>query len=160
MLRSPLNNSNPEILLTSIPLRLNPIMHNLHLKTKLSKSVAGVFNFRALERCTRSAFFASLSGLCMRCICSRNLSFLLAPRKKEIIKVKGWGGGGIKTFLAFQISLHITLNCLPHVEQRKSLRSEWRSMCKRSLSGLQKAFSQCGHWKIFSEWKQRICFLT
>lgn len=55
---------------------------------------------------------------------------------------------------------HITLNCLPHVEHRKSLRSEWRSMCNRSLSGLQKAFSQCGHWKIFSEWKQRICFLT
>lgn len=39
----------------------------------------------------------------------------------------------------------LTLNCLPQVEHRKSLRSEWRNMCKRSLSGRQKAFSQLGH---------------
>lgn len=57
-------------------------------------------------------------------------------------------------------SIYLTLNCLPHVEHRKSLRSEWRNMCKRSLSGRQKAFSQSGHWKIFSEWKHRICFFT
>ncbi len=54
----------------------------------------------------------------------------------------------------------ITLNCFPQVEHRKSLRSEWRSMWSRSLSGLQKALSHSVQWKIFSEWKLLTCFLT
>lgn len=41
---------------------------------------------------------------------------------------------------------HLTLNCLPHVEHRKSLRSECRSMWSRSLSGRQKALSHSVHW--------------
>lgn len=141
-----------ELLPTSIPLRLNPIMHTLHLNMKLSKSVVGTFSLRVLERWIRSAFLASLSGLCMRCMCSRSLSFLLMSQEKN-----GHTSTPVNNDPSL-ISIHLTLNCLPHVEQRKSLRSEWRSMCKRSLSGRQKAFSQSGHWKIFSEWKQRICF--
>lgn len=54
----------------------------------------------------------------------------------------------------------LTLNCLPHVEHRKSLRSECRSMWRRNLSGRQKALSHSVHWYIFSEWKLRTCFFT
>lgn len=50
-------------------------MHSLHLNMKLSKSVVGTFCFSVLERWMRSAFLASRSGLCMRCMCSRSLSF-------------------------------------------------------------------------------------
>lgn len=78
-----INKQNSVISLTSIPLRLNPIMQSLHLNIKLSKSVAGTFRLRLLERWFRSAFLASLSGLCIRCMCSRSLSFLFEIGKKK-----------------------------------------------------------------------------